>query len=432
LSAASLAVPTAPIDAVQAGSCTGWRSRTVPPRTIRVLRTSTGTVQRVDFRRYVGEVMASGEWPTWMPRSALAVGAVAVKQYAWYYALKGHHRDWYRTRSGACYDVRDDVADQLFRPGRSGPTRKQLQAIESTWQLTLRKRGRFFLTGYRAGNRVRCARDADGWHLFQASVQDCARRGWSRHRIQLAYYSPAVTFMWRADPAPTEPDTEAPTVTAPRIALVRGSTVGKGRGIGAVAWIGADAGGSGIGRYRLQRRTDDSPWETVQLDHARATRDRLMIGPGTVHQFRVQPVDRAGNVGAWSVSPAATRHIISADTLHPGEGWSVATRPTALGGTTVRATTPRASLRLVFDGRAVAVIAPRGPRLGRIRIIVDGEPVETVSLRDDASSSRRLVWTRTWREAGRHVVKVVALGNGHPSRPFDGARVEVDAFAVVE
>ena len=83
------------------GSCgTNWPSHKVPPETIEVLRTKTGKVQRVDFRSYVATVMASGEFPTWLPPAVLQVGATAVKQYAWYYAMDGHHRSGYKTAVG--------------------------------------------------------------------------------------------------------------------------------------------------------------------------------------------------------------------------------------------------------------------------------------------------------------------------------------------
>ncbi len=70
--------------------------------------------------------MASGEFPAWLPDAVLEVGATAVKQYAWYYALEGHHRSGYRTQGGACYDVRDDTLDQLYRPEQANPRANQL------------------------------------------------------------------------------------------------------------------------------------------------------------------------------------------------------------------------------------------------------------------------------------------------------------------
>ena len=58
-----------------AAACgTNWTSKKEPPPTIRVLRTQTGRVEKVDFKRYVVVVMASGEWPTTMPKALLEAG----------------------------------------------------------------------------------------------------------------------------------------------------------------------------------------------------------------------------------------------------------------------------------------------------------------------------------------------------------------------
>ena len=104
-----------PPPVAQASStCTGWTSTRVPPTTIRVLRTSgsaAGKVQTVDFKGYV-KVVEQAEWPASWPAEALKVGAIAVKQYAWYYAMS------YRggTGTGGCYDVVDNTNDQLYAP----------------------------------------------------------------------------------------------------------------------------------------------------------------------------------------------------------------------------------------------------------------------------------------------------------------------------
>ena len=82
LAAVALTAPLAPqaTSPVRAGSCgTDWDSRTQAPDTIRVLRTRSGHVEQVGFRQYVGIVMASGEFPAWLPHAVLEVGAVAVK-----------------------------------------------------------------------------------------------------------------------------------------------------------------------------------------------------------------------------------------------------------------------------------------------------------------------------------------------------------------
>src|SRR5450756_575105 len=93
---------TPPQVAQAASVCTGWTSTRVPPSTIRVLRTSgtaSGYVQTADFKKYVQIVLAA-EWPPSWPTEALKTGAIAVKQYGWYFTM--HWRGG--TAHGACYD----------------------------------------------------------------------------------------------------------------------------------------------------------------------------------------------------------------------------------------------------------------------------------------------------------------------------------------
>ena len=71
------------------------------------------------------------------------------------------------------YDVRDDVRDQLYKH-YAKPTSRQHKAIDKTWGLSLRKKGRFFLTGYRAGSVKTCGADAHGWKLYAMCVDECA------------------------------------------------------------------------------------------------------------------------------------------------------------------------------------------------------------------------------------------------------------------
>lgn len=184
----SLFAVVPPSPAAASASCTGWESRRNPPRTIRVLLTRSGTVVTVPFRSYVAKVMASGEWPSGLPHALLVAGGFAAKQYAWYYTLKGNHRASYQTRSGACYDVRNDTTDQLFSPG-ADPTRRQRAALKLLWVTSLRRSDRFILTGYRAASFSSwCGRDADGWHLFVRSASHCARLDLTAKQILRRYY----------------------------------------------------------------------------------------------------------------------------------------------------------------------------------------------------------------------------------------------------
>jgi hypothetical protein len=191
--AAATSEVTTPVAEASGRSCTGWKSTTNPPKSIRVQRKATGKVEVVDFRRYV-EVVTASEWGSHLPKAAIEAGAVAVKQWAWNRALAGRHRPSYVTSNGTCYDVTDTTRDQLYRPERKLPSAKIKSAVANTWDITVRKDGRFFQTGYRRGNNVACGRDADGVRLYARSVIDCARQGKSRAEIQRIYYGPTLTI----------------------------------------------------------------------------------------------------------------------------------------------------------------------------------------------------------------------------------------------
>jgi FG-GAP-like repeat/Stage II sporulation protein len=156
----------------QAGSarCTGWTSTLVPPTSIRVYRTATRRTVTVPFRTYVEKVMAA-EWGAGAPVAALRVGAVTVKQFAWYYAIYWRGG---RDAAGRCYDVRDSSIDQVYDPARRVASSHQA-AIAATWRVSLRKGERFFLTGYRPGTGV-CGANLDGWKLYQRDAVNCVHR----------------------------------------------------------------------------------------------------------------------------------------------------------------------------------------------------------------------------------------------------------------
>lgn len=166
----ALAFPSA--EPAQAGStkCTGWTTTLVPPTSIRVYRTATKRTVTVPFRTYVEKVMAA-EWGPGAPAAALRVGAVAVKQFAWYYAIYWRGG---RDAAGRCYDVRDSSIDQVYDPRRT-TVPAHAAAVAATWTVSLRKGERFFLTGYRPGTGI-CGANLDGWKLYQRDAVNCVRR----------------------------------------------------------------------------------------------------------------------------------------------------------------------------------------------------------------------------------------------------------------
>ena len=196
-----------------------WTDQDHPPTTIRVLRSkgpSAGQVQTVNFWKYVGTVLRV-EYSTGLdtPPGWMRMGALAVKQYGWYYAL--HWRGGYislttanpdgtTTTTVACYDVKDTTADQLYKPEETWPdgtifkgatpSPANLRAMRETWNLSLRKwmkkkgKSKLFLTSYRAGTKVPCGSDATGTKVMQKSLRDCLAKELTFGEVLREYFEP--------------------------------------------------------------------------------------------------------------------------------------------------------------------------------------------------------------------------------------------------
>lgn len=211
-------VPAIGISADPTGVCpenrmpTRWKDEFHPPSTIRVRRTSgpagiKDTVQTVDFWKYVGTVLRTEFSGGGFNDATMRAGALAVKQYAWYYTIiwRGG-KITLADGSVDCYDVIDTTADQLYKPEkqdangnwvpRNEPSQTNLDAMAATWHIGLRKDflkkkrkpNKLFLTGYRSGSNLPCGYE-DGWfRLYQKSLKDCGIKGLTTEEIWRTYY----------------------------------------------------------------------------------------------------------------------------------------------------------------------------------------------------------------------------------------------------
>jgi hypothetical protein len=201
LIATATVLPQLAPTASAATSCTGWKDSYAPPSTIRVLRSygsASGKVQTVAFRAYVNNVMA-WEWPSTYPTASLRAGAIAVKQYGWYFTM--HYRGGTNS-AGSCYDVKDTTSDQIYRPETRSASSTQLAAVSATWGMTIRRTknsvaGTFILTGYRSGSITSCGAEKTGYLLYAKGVLDCGRQGKTLEEIERIYYGSTLQ--------PTEP-----------------------------------------------------------------------------------------------------------------------------------------------------------------------------------------------------------------------------------
>lgn len=178
-------------DTSDAPSCSGYRSQTTPPTSIRVLLTATNTIVTVGFENYV-ENSLPNEWvPSW-DGEALKAGAVADKSYAWFWV--NHFGGYLNTNTpSTCFDVTDDTNFQVYR-ANSAQTRTN-DAVQQTWSVIARDadthevRQTFYRSGLTATpSKDTCGAGANGTTMSQYGSQACAVAGKDFRTILNTYY----------------------------------------------------------------------------------------------------------------------------------------------------------------------------------------------------------------------------------------------------
>lgn len=192
-----------------------WTSRKVPPPSIRVgitgrhddvTATRVKRIRTVPFKKYVKTVMRV-EFPGWLARKReggnayIAAGAVAAKQYAWYWTTR---KPRYKV-DGRCFDVYDNVRDQVYKPRKKQSAAAEAltnAAVERTWSRLIRRSkvgggSEFVLPLYlhdrsRAGGA--CGGTPPGYkrgfRMFRSNALTCARRGKGANSILVRSYTP--------------------------------------------------------------------------------------------------------------------------------------------------------------------------------------------------------------------------------------------------
>ncbi len=154
------------------------------PSTILVYRASLGRVDRVNFKTYVKNVLPN-EWITSWPNASLDAGAMAVKSYGWYWALHSTRT----TPGGACYDVRDDTSDQVYKP--SSAVTSTSNAVDRTWGTRMTRSGNILQAHY-CSTSTACGAWVDGNWMSQYGSRDQANAGKGYAAILKYYYSGIV------------------------------------------------------------------------------------------------------------------------------------------------------------------------------------------------------------------------------------------------
>ena len=382
-----------PPTARAAATCTGWTNDSLPPATIRVLRTAgpaSGSVEVVPFHDYVTVVMEA-EWGSYDPAEALEAGAVAVKEYAWYYAM------FWRGRSaadGSCYDVVDSSKDQVYAPETRVPSASISAAVDATWGVSIRKLGSLFSTHYDAGSDVACGANADGGHLYQVSAMHCAAGGMTAEVILDTYYGPgleivgalpgsagtALALSFLAQPSGGTAGVTFPVQPVVAVVDATGQTVTAGTSSGATVSLTLASPTPGasltcMGGLSRTMVAGLSTFEGCQLSGAAPgavlVASAAGLTPASAPPFSVAPaapsltLRTSGTVITWGqdvqlvagVVPPGSEGV-NGRTLHlqrsiDGTGWAPVADPTTdANGTAGALERPAANIfyRLVFDG----------------------------------------------------------------------------------
>jgi hypothetical protein len=220
-----------------------------------------------------------------------------------------------------------------------------------------------------------------------------------------------------------DPDTTAPTATAPGLTL-RTNAAASGTALPVtVSWGGADNdGGVGVATYELEKSTDGGgSWTTLSSSIAGTVFPTTVAASGTV-RFAVRATDRAGNTGDWAEGVDVTPSLVQTSSGVTYKGtWSTSSGSAYSGGSTRYSSMAGASATFSFTGRSIAIVMTRATARGRIRVYVDGSSsYTTVDCYGAATSNRVQVWQKTWSTSGPHKVRIVVVGtSGRPRVDFD-------------
>jgi hypothetical protein len=205
-------------------------------------------------------------------------------------------------------------------------------------------------------------------------------------------------------------DRTAPTFsTAPTVQLRRGARVGPEVPV-RLRFAAADA-------VRLYRLSSASPGVVLApTAHSLSLSQRS----GTTVTRRLTATDAAGNTRTATTTTAVLLRPEGWGSRYTGS-WGIQRGTDYLGGAVKRSRSRGATATLTTTGREVGLVATTGPTQGRVTVYVDGRSAGTVDLRANATSTRRLVWTRHFATKARHTVRVVVQGTtGRPWVSLDG------------
>jgi hypothetical protein len=227
-------------------------------------------------------------------------------------------------------------------------------------------------------------------------------------------------------------DATAPTVQAPTVSLVSGSTVSATAVPVRVTWSGGDGTGSGIARYEL-RRTENGVAGAAQTLTAATTSQSLSLKPGSTYVFEVRAVDNAGNASAWvnrgTYSMKGDDQKANGAVTYTGTWTGPTVQTGSYAGDVHHASTSGRIVRYTFTGSSVAWVSTLANNRGRADVFLDGVRVAAgVELFADNTAAGRVVYANNavTNPERTHTLEIRVLGT--KLGKSKGTRVDADAF----
>ena len=216
-------------------------------------------------------------------------------------------------------------------------------------------------------------------------------------------------------------DTVKPVVTAP-FAKLGAQVIGSSTVVTSVQWTGSDVG-LGIAKYELQVSTNGGSYTGVGLSKPTSTAGGKALTYGRTYRFRVRATDKAGNVGAWVYGLTFKAQVYQQSYFSFTGLWWVSNWSAYSGGHAESTVNPGATATYSPTGYTFGWVAVKGPTRNVAQVWIDGVLSATVNLHASTTTTKVIVWSKTFGSSAPHTFQIVYTG---PS----GQRADVDAFVV--
>jgi hypothetical protein len=196
-----------------------------------------------------------------------------------------------------------------------------------------------------------------------------------------------------------------------------------------VAWSASDP--SGVCRYTLAERVNGGPWTRVTLARALSKVATRPLRNPSSYEERLTARDCKGNVTTQTLPSFQLLRVGEASSSISYSGsWARTASSTAIGGAMMTTAQAGASASLTATGTTFALVAPKGPTRGSVRVLVDGEVKATVNLYAKTATPRMPVFRTNFFDAAHpaaasHVIRLIDVST------HSRTRLSLDGFVIL-